>query len=280
MWVRFSSTVPFKIKMFAGGINVVSGEHIKETVISQAGHTSLQSATQSTQDYIVVPKQRWIDVVAVRPGVVRQFVAMPLVQGYTVEAQLTGEEVKGGLQLGITPSKSKLKFSGAVLGINQGFTAFSVELQRLDLSEPPQVGGDFYVIVRTFTGKNIIIPADLTDAINDLKLHIQDKEGIPPDQQSSILVGQRLHNSFTVADYQIPKVSLRCRVGTRCQTLCSEKVIVTPQITYCLRARPCTSSSVCVGAARSHYQCKRNMRWALRQVDSSSKTYERTLAIP
>lgn len=113
MWIRFSSTAPFKIKIFAGGINVVSGEHIKETVTPKTGYMSLQSASQNTQDYIVVPKQLWIDGVAVKPGVVRQFVAMPLGQGYTVEAQLTGEEFKGGLQLEITPSMSKLQFPGA-----------------------------------------------------------------------------------------------------------------------------------------------------------------------
>lgn len=219
MWVRFSSTAPFKIKMFAGGINVVSGEHIKETAAPQTGYMSLQSASQNTQDYIVVPRHLRIDGVAVGPGVVRQFVAIPLGQGYTVEAQLTGEEVKGGLQLEITPSKSQLEFSGAVLEVIKGFTDFNAGLLKLDPSKPPQVFGDFYVVVRTSAGRNINIGANLTDTVNDLKLRIQNKEGIPPDQQSLILVGQRLLGSLTVADYQMEQVSLRCRVGTRCEAL-------------------------------------------------------------
>lgn len=54
------------------------------------------------QDYIITPDQLWLDGVASHDGRVRQFVAMPLGSGYSVEAQVTGEEVVGGLQFEVT----------------------------------------------------------------------------------------------------------------------------------------------------------------------------------
>lgn len=51
------------------------------------------------QDYVVVPEQPWLDGIKGPDGTVRQFVAMPLGMGYTVEGQVTGEETHGGLQL-------------------------------------------------------------------------------------------------------------------------------------------------------------------------------------
>lgn len=54
---------------------------------------------QGRQDYVVIPVQKWLDGVNSGDGTVRQFVAMPLGQGYTVEAQVTDEETNGGFQL-------------------------------------------------------------------------------------------------------------------------------------------------------------------------------------
>jgi hypothetical protein len=57
------------------------------------------------QDYVVIPVQKWLDGVNSGDGTVRQFVAMPLGQGYTVEAQVTDEETSGGFQLVIYEPK-------------------------------------------------------------------------------------------------------------------------------------------------------------------------------
>src|SRR5215470_3778380 len=51
------------------------------------------------QDYVVVPDQPWLDGINAGDGYVRQFVAMPLGLGYTVEGQVTGAEEFGGIQL-------------------------------------------------------------------------------------------------------------------------------------------------------------------------------------
>lgn len=58
------------------------------------------------QDYLVCPHQPWLDGINAGGGTVRQFVAMPLGEGYTVEGQITGEEVFGGLQIVVFDAKA------------------------------------------------------------------------------------------------------------------------------------------------------------------------------
>ena len=57
------------------------------------------------QDYVVSPEQPWLDGFAIEKGVIRQFVAMPLGDGYSVEEQLTGDAEWGGLQISVIPLK-------------------------------------------------------------------------------------------------------------------------------------------------------------------------------
>ncbi|UCF21547.1 MAG: hypothetical protein JSU87_09245, partial [Gemmatimonadota bacterium] len=62
-------------------------------------------AFTSTKKGVVVPAQPWLDGYAVEKGVIRQFVAMPLGSGYSAEAQITGREEHGGLQVIVYPMK-------------------------------------------------------------------------------------------------------------------------------------------------------------------------------
>ena len=48
------------------------------------------------QDYMVLPEQPWLDGYCVEKGVIRQFVAMPLGEGYSGEEQITGAAEHGG----------------------------------------------------------------------------------------------------------------------------------------------------------------------------------------
>jgi len=93
LWVCFNGGYPFALKIATGKINAVTGEDWRDGL------------HRDPQDYLVAPSQPWLDGYCVEQGVIRQFVAIPLGEGYTVEEQITGRGAVGGLQIVAYPMK-------------------------------------------------------------------------------------------------------------------------------------------------------------------------------
>jgi hypothetical protein len=103
LWLNFDGSYPFALKVASGKINAVTG---------QAWQVGLH---RHPQDYLALPEQPWLDGFAVEKGIIRQFVAMPLGAGYSVEEQLSGKAEFGGIQLQVYPIKARIYFQTEVL---------------------------------------------------------------------------------------------------------------------------------------------------------------------
>lgn len=94
MWLSFGGTAePAALQVGVGKVCAVSGKPWSDRL------------RRKPQNYVVLPRQPWLDGINSGKGTVRQFVAVPLGLGATVEGQVTGEEVWGGVQLQSFPLK-------------------------------------------------------------------------------------------------------------------------------------------------------------------------------
>jgi hypothetical protein len=96
MWINFDEGgYPFAVKIATGKVCAITGD------------AWVNNLNGDPQDYVVLPEQPWLDGYCVEKGVIRQFVAMPLGDGYSVEEQITGAAEHGGVQIVVYPMKKE-----------------------------------------------------------------------------------------------------------------------------------------------------------------------------
>ena len=140
---------PYAVRPYIGGVNAISGKTVRE----QSSGMSLTDAEvrvkmrvggkeidtcgilppSAEQDYILADasardvsvRPQWLDGIALSPGRVKQFVAVPFGSGESVEAQKTGKDSTGGIQLEIIPSLPLSRLRGH---LGQQITVYTAAL--------------------------------------------------------------------------------------------------------------------------------------------------------